>query len=152
MKSYGLKLFKPLVERNLLIVIPKEAGIVEAGAQNSLIAMADDGHASRFDLGIQNREEMGRQGVLVILECEVFLMVTHDRDQNFFRQRQVFRLKVAQEHAWPLGKVSDLLHQGLVFRQRHPGTVRVAASRALRMRWRRAATSAITKAASSAGR
>ena len=121
MKSYGLKLFKPVVERNLLIVIPKEAGIVEAGAQNSLVAVANDGHAFRVDLGIQNREKMRCQRVLVILEREVFLMVTHDRDQNFFRQRQVLGLKVAEEHAWPLGKVGDLLHQGLVLTPADPG-------------------------------
>ena len=109
------------LQRNLLIIVPEEAGIVEAGAQNSLVAVADDGHSLRIDFGIQHREKMGRQCVLVIFEREVFLMVTHDRDQNFFRQRQVLGLKVAEKHAWPLGKVGDLLHQGLVLTPADPG-------------------------------
>ena len=53
--------------------------------------------------------------MLLIFDREVLLVVAHHGDQNFFRQRQVFGLEVAEQHGWPLGKVGDLLHQGLVF-------------------------------------
>ena len=35
--------------------------------------------------------------------------------QDFFRQCQVFGLEVSGQDGWPLGKVGDLIHEGLVF-------------------------------------
>ena len=64
---------------------------------------------------IEHGQKMRRQRVLLTFDREVLLMVAHHRDQNFFRQGQVFGLEVSGEHGWPLGKMGDLVHQGLVF-------------------------------------
>ncbi len=95
LKGDRLELLKPPDERNLLIEVPEEAGIVEAGAQDSLVAMADDGQAFGIHFSIQHGQEMRRQRGLLVLDREVFLVVAHHGDQNFFRQRQVFGLEVA---------------------------------------------------------
>ena len=57
--------------------------------------MANDGHAFGIDFGIQHRQKMRGKGVLLIFDGEILLVVAHHGDQNFFRQRQEFGLKVA---------------------------------------------------------
>ena len=109
-----LEFLYSLLQRNLLVIVPEEAGVVKAGAQDSLVAVADDGHSLGIDFGIQHRQEMGRQCMLLIFEREVFLMITHHGDQNFFGQSQVLGLKVAKDNSRPLCKVGDLLHQFFV--------------------------------------
>ena len=91
---------------------------------------------------------MRRQRALLVFDRKVFLVVAHYSDENFLRQRQVFGTGSS-----PPGSVGHSVRwvtsstRASSSRQRASGKVRVAASSALRMRWRRAATSATTKAA-----
>ena len=95
LKGNGLECFQPLLQGELLVVVPKEAGIVEAGAQDALVAMTNDRSAFRIHFGIQHGQEMSSKGVLLVFDREILLVVTHHGDQNFFRQRQKFGLEVA---------------------------------------------------------
>ncbi len=77
--------------------------------------MADDGRAGSVDLSVQHGQKVGRQCPVSIFHREIFLVVTHDGDQNLLRQRQVFRLKVAGQYVRPFGKVGHLFDQIFVF-------------------------------------
>ncbi len=95
MEGHRLEALNPLDQRDLLVGVPEKAGIVEAGAQDALIAVADDRPPFSIHFGIQHGEEMGSERGLRILDSEVFLVVAHHGDQNFFGQRQVFGLETA---------------------------------------------------------
>ena len=48
-------------KRGLLVEVPEEAGVLEAGSQDARIAVADDGFAFRVDLRVENGEEVRRE-------------------------------------------------------------------------------------------
>jgi hypothetical protein len=47
--------------------------------------MADDRDTHGIHFSIEDGQKMRRQRALLVLDREVFLMVAHHRDQNFFR-------------------------------------------------------------------
>src|SRR5207237_2503981 len=83
-------------QRMFLIGLPEKARVVEAGPQHTLMSVADD--ALRIAVRIQHREKMGEQFAMGILDREIFLIVTHDRDQYFLRQFQKFPVEAPQHN------------------------------------------------------
>ena len=77
--------------------------------------MADDGCALLIGPGIEHGEEVRGQLAAGVFYGEIFLVVAHHRDQNFFRQFQIFGLEAAENDGGPLRKVHNRFHQRLVF-------------------------------------
>src|SRR5207245_324568 len=97
----------------LLIGLPEETRIIEPRAENPFIAMSDC--ALAIGIGIQHSQEMRRQLPARVLNRKIFLMITHDRDQHFFRQLQKLRIKIPQDYRGKFGEIDDGVEQGLVF-------------------------------------
>ena len=102
-----------LAQRNLLVGVPEEARVVEAGAQHALIAVADQpsGSPSVFSTA----RKCGSQLAVRILHGEVLLVIAHHRDQNFFGKREKFRIEVAEDDRRKFGEIDDGVEQILVF-------------------------------------
>ena len=115
LESDGLEHGHAILKRELLIGVPEEAGVVEAGAQHALIAVAHNG----FALGIGNRVEhskkVRRELSVGILNREVLLVVAHHGDQNFFGQREKFAIEVAEDDRRSFGEIDDGIEQSLIF-------------------------------------
>src|SRR4029077_18703310 len=94
LKGDMLQPLYPLAQRMFLVGLPEKTRVVEAGSQHALMPMPDD--ALGIAVSIQHREKMGKQFAISIFNREIFLMVTHDRDQYFLRQFQKFPVKAAQ--------------------------------------------------------
>ena len=107
--------FDALGERRLLVEVPEEAGVFEAGAENAGVAVADDGAAFVVDLGVEHGQEVRGELAVRVFDREVLLVVAHHGDQHFFRQGEVLGLEVAEDDGGPLGEVDDGLDQRLVF-------------------------------------
>ena len=95
-------------------------------------------------VGVQHREEVRRSLPFGVFQREVLLVIAHHRDQHFFGKREKFGIEAAENDRREFRQVHDRVEQGLSSRQRAPGMVRVAASRALRMRCSRAAEVGMT--------
>ncbi len=108
-----LQLGDALAQRTLLVGLPEEARVVEAGAQHALVAVADD--ARRIALGVEHGQKMRRQPAARVLHREIFLVVAHHGDQHFFRQLEEFAIEVAEDHRGPLRQIDDRVEQFLVF-------------------------------------
>ena len=84
------------IEQSLLLVgLPEKAGVVEAGAQYALIAVADQ--AIGIAGGIEHRQKMRQQLAVRIFNREIFLVVAHHRDQHFFGEREKLGIEVAED-------------------------------------------------------
>ena len=90
-------------------------------------------------VGVEHRQKVRRQLAGGVFDREIFLMVAHHRDQHFFRQREILLIEAAEDGRGPLRQVDDGLQQLRVFAPARAGTVRVAASRALRILYSRSA-------------
>ena len=75
-----------VLEGELLVGVPEEARVVEAGAQDALIAVADDGFALGVGNGVEHGEKVRREFAVRVLDGEVLLVVAHDGDQDFLGQ------------------------------------------------------------------
>src|SRR5260370_42584187 len=84
LERHRFQALHPLLKRGLLVAIPEEACIVEAGTQYALIAVTDE--PFRITLSIQHRKKMREQLASGVFDSKILLMITHNRDQNFFRQ------------------------------------------------------------------
>src|SRR6201984_2395561 len=113
-----------LAQSLLLIRLPEKAGIVEASAQDALIAVANQ--SIRVASSIENREKMRQQFSIGIFDSKILLVVTHHRYQHFLRQIEEFGIEAAQDHRRKFGKIDDGCDQGLVFA---PARARNGASR-----------------------
>ena len=82
-------------ERDLLIGLPEETGIIEAGAKHALIAVTDQ--SVGVAVGVKYGKEMRSQLSICILQGEIFLVVAHDGDQYFFRKTEIALVKAAED-------------------------------------------------------
>ena len=103
----------PLAQRMLLVGLPEEAGVVEAGPQHALVAVANE--AVGIAVGVQHSQKVRRELALGVFDRKILLVVAHDRDQNFFRQLQKFGIEAAQDRRRPLGQIDHGVEQRLVF-------------------------------------
>ena len=67
-----------------LVELPEEAGIVEAGAEHALVAVADEGLTGGVSLRVEHSEEVRRKPAAFVFHGEVALVIAHDRDQYLF--------------------------------------------------------------------
>ena len=111
--------FQPLQQRPFLIRLPEKSRIAEPGAKNALVAVSDQ--PLRIAVGIQHRQEMGQQRMVRIFHRKIFLMVTHNRDQHFFRQRQKLWIEPAQNHRRKFRQVHHRVEERLVLPPPCPG-------------------------------
>ena len=133
-----------VAQRDLLIGVPEEARVVEAGAQHALVAVADQ--AVGIAVGVQHGEEVRQQLAVGVFEREVLLVIAHHRDQHFVGQREKFGIEAAQNDGREFGQVDDGVEQRLVFAPARAGNrCESAASSALRMRCSRSAALATTE-------
>ncbi len=98
---------RALAQRNTLIELPEETCIVEASAQNTLIPLPDSRLIFGAELNIEHGEEVRRQLAQAVIHRKVLLVITHDRDKDFFRQIQIFRREVPQQDIRPLCQVGN---------------------------------------------
>src|SRR5580704_8536573 len=104
---------RPLAQRKLLIGLPEKSGIVEPCSQHAFVSMTND--ATRVAIGIQHSQKMWQQLAARIFDCKIFLMIAHDRDQDFLGQLQELAVKTAQNYRRKLGEVNDVIQKSLVF-------------------------------------
>ena len=93
----------------LLIGVPEEAGVVEAGAQHALVAAAHQ--AFGIAIGVHHRDELRRELAVGVFHREIFLVVPHHRDQHFFGQLQELRVEAAGDRRGVFGEVDQRFEQ-----------------------------------------
>ncbi len=101
-------------QRRFLVHVPEESRVLKPRSQHARIPVPYDRRAFFVRLRIQHRQKMRRQLALCIFHREILLVIAHHRHQNLFRQSQILALKVAQNHARPLGQVRHRLNQRFV--------------------------------------
>src|SRR5690242_16362979 len=95
-----------------LVSLPEEAGVVETGTQDTLMAMSN--HAGRVTVGIEDGQEVGKQLAAGVLDCEILLMIAHHRDQNFLGQFQKFGIEAPEDGGRPLCQVDHTIEKRLI--------------------------------------
>ena len=111
----GLEAIDALGKRRLLIEVPEEARIFEACAQYTCVAVANDVAPGVVYLRVEHGKEVRGQFAVRAFNGEVLLVIAHDGDEDFFRQREVFSFKLAENNRGPLGKVNNRFDQRFVF-------------------------------------
>src|SRR5579864_822698 len=109
LEGHGLEHRHPVLERSLLVGVPEELRVIEAGAQHAFVAVADQ--PVRVTISVEHGEKMRRQFAGSVLDRKVLLMIAHDGHQYFFRQREKLRIKVAQYRRGPLRQIHYRLEQ-----------------------------------------
>ncbi|MNX55269.1 hypothetical protein D3C86_860260 [compost metagenome] len=113
----ALQLVVPGVEADLLVLVPEEAGVVQAGRQDAAVA-GGQGLAAVGGLDIGDHEEVGGQTVFRrIAHGEILLVHLHRQADHFGRQGQELRVHVAQDRRRPFGQTGDLVQQTVVIDQ-----------------------------------
>src|SRR5437899_10295981 len=79
----------------LLVGLPEESRVIKACPQHSLMAVTND--ALRIAVGIQYRQKVRQQFVIAVFDCKIFLVIAHNRDQNFFRKRDEFGIIAVED-------------------------------------------------------
>ncbi|MND87538.1 hypothetical protein D3C80_795390 [compost metagenome] len=116
-EGHALQLVVPGVEADLLVFVPEEAGVVQAGRQDAAVAGGQSLAAvGRLDVG--DDEEVGGETVLGrVAHGEILLVHLHRQADHFGRQRQELRVHVAQDRRRPFGQTGDLVQQAVVIDQ-----------------------------------
>jgi len=104
-----------IFQRELLIGVPEETGIVEAGAQNTLIAVAHDGFAFGVCDGVKHGEKVRREFAVSIFNGEILLVVAHDGDEDFLGESKELAVKVSEDDGGSFGEIDDGVEQFLIF-------------------------------------
>ena len=93
----------PGVEADLLVLVPEEAGVVQAGGQDAAVA-GSQGLAAVGGLDIGDDQEVGGQAFFRrVTNGEIFLVHLHRQADDFRRQGQELRVHVAQDRGRPFG-------------------------------------------------
>ena len=96
----------------LLVGIPEEARVVEAGAQDALVAAAHEAFGVASD--VHDGDERGGQFAIGVLHREVLLVVPHHGDQHFFGQFEELGVEAAVDGVGALGEVDQGFEQRVV--------------------------------------
>ena len=96
----------------LLVGLPEEARVVEAGAQHALIAAADE--ALGIGVDVHHRDELRRELAVGVFHREILLVVAHHRDQDFFGQFEELRVEAAGDRGGIFGEVDQRFEQRVV--------------------------------------
>ncbi len=93
-----LQVVEPGLEFLLLILFEEEAGVVEAGAQDALVAVADQ--AVGVGVGVHDGDEVGREVSARIFNRKILLVVPHHGGQDFAREFQILRDRSRRGWRW----------------------------------------------------
>src|SRR5207244_2590406 len=96
-----------------LVGLPEKSCVVEARSQNTLMAVTND--AVRITVSIQYRQKVRQQFVIAVFDCKIFLVIAHHRDQNFFRKREEFGIKAAEDGGRKFREIDNCVKKVLVF-------------------------------------
>ena len=73
--------------------------------------MARANQAGFVLIEIDDRQKIGRQRSVFALQRKIFLVVAHDRDQNFLRQLQIGRIESAQNRRGIFVEIGHQVHE-----------------------------------------
>ena len=91
----AVELFGLLLERDLEVLLPEEAGVGEARRKHPPVALDDGGTAvPRLDIG--NADEGRRQQTLVVGAGEILLVGAHGENDHLSRHAQELRVDRAK--------------------------------------------------------
>src|ERR1700686_909357 len=113
LKSDVAQQIDALAQGLLLIGLPKKTGIVEASAQDALIAVANQ--TICVGIRVEDGEKMGQQLSVRLFVGEIFLVVAHHRDQDLFWKIEELRIEAPEDHRRKFGEVDDSRDERLVF-------------------------------------
>ncbi len=113
LEGHCLQHFDAIAQRDLLIGVPEEAGIVEAGAQDAFVAVANE--AVGIAVGVEHGEKVRQQLPVGVLDREILLVIAHHGDEHFGGQREEFGIEAAENHRRTLREIDDRVEQRLVF-------------------------------------
>jgi hypothetical protein len=82
-------------QRNRLVLAEKQAGVFQATVQGLFIPTHHRRFASRR--AVSKTEEIREQAAGIITDWDLFLVVAHDRGEDFGREFQVIAVKAAPE-------------------------------------------------------
>ena len=95
------------VERDLEVLLVEELGVVEAGANDALVAVDDRG--ARGGVGVGDHDEGARELAILVVGREVALVGEHRLANDLVRHGEELLVEVADEHCGPLAEVHDLV-------------------------------------------
>src|SRR5690348_11420424 len=87
----------------MLVLVPEEARIVKARAEDAFVAAFDQTIPVGIDVHYSHKPVS--QLASSINYRKVLLMVAHDRDQNFFRQVEIGKVEFTCYGGWIFGQV-----------------------------------------------
>ena len=111
-KMMWLQLGEPVGQRALPILAEEELRVVQAGAQDALVALADQLHVLGPHVG--DGHEVREQIPDGVHHREVTLVFLHRGHDDLARELQVLRLEGAADGGGEFDEVRHRLHQGLV--------------------------------------
>ncbi len=94
--GHPLQLWQIVGEPTFLIRLPEELRVGEARSKNAFVAGADQ--SLRVLVHIDDRQEVWRQFPILLFNCEILLVIAHDRHQNLVRQAQERRVETPLDH------------------------------------------------------
>jgi hypothetical protein len=115
LEGHRLQHLAAIGQRNFLVGVPEETGVIEAGAEHAFVAEPDQIRSGLVGLGIEDGKEVRRQFAGSVLDGEILLVVAHDGHQNLLGKRQEFGVEAAHQNRRPLGQVGDRVDQCMIF-------------------------------------
>ena len=107
-----VQLFQPLIKAGLKVLMPEEAGIFQAGTQNALPAVLNQGQGWRRQ--VQHCDKVRQKLPVPVLDAKALLMRLHAGNEHFPGNFQEFLVKVAKKAHRMLDQAYYFLHQGIV--------------------------------------
>ncbi len=100
-------------QADLLVLLPEELRIGEAGAEHALIA-GDDDFAAVIGLGVGDDDEARRELAVFSQDREVFLIDPHGRGHDLGRQRHERVIDASQQCHGPFHEAGHFVQQRIV--------------------------------------
>ena len=111
----ALQLLQPVLQRNLAVLVPEEAGVVQPRRQHPGVARGH-GRAAVLRLDVGDRHEARREArpCARVAHGEVLLVGAHGGADHLRRQVEEGRVHLAQHRDRPFGQARHLVEQALV--------------------------------------
>ncbi len=115
MERDALQFFLALCDRSIPIVFEIKAGILKPGLQDLFRTFFD--RISIVRTGVAHHNKMVGQLAVVAPDGEIFLVILHDRDQQFFRQGKIVGSEGPEHRDRIFDQIGDMVEERLVFDQ-----------------------------------
>jgi hypothetical protein len=111
---------RPGVEAGLEVLVPEEAGVVQAGGQHAAVA-GGEGRAAVGGLDIGDDDEVRGEAMFRrIADGEILLVHLHRQPDHLGRQAEELGVHVAEDGGRPFGQTRDLVQQAVVVDEGEP--------------------------------